>query len=303
MGHHHHHSHAEHTHQINRAFVVAATLNFGFTLIEAIYAILAHSMSLLADAGHNLSDVLGLLFAWGANWLLTKSASERYSYGFKKTTILAALANALLLILATGMIAYESIIRLFDPSPITENIVIIVAFIGIFINGGTALLFIKDSKHDLNIRSAFLHLAGDALISIGVVITGIAIYFTHWHWLDPLVGLLIVIIILIGTWHLVRDSVNSILDAVPRHIEQSAVFSYLEKIPGVKEVHDLHIWGLSTREVALTTHLVMPEIILQDQDYYQINTDLKTKFNIDHVTIQIERGILKNPCGQMDSCG
>ena len=300
-GHHHGHHHGDFK-QNHHAFLIATSLNFGFVIIEAIYALIAHSMSLLADAGHNLGDVFGLIFAWGASYLLTRPATERYSYGYKKTTILAALANAFLLILATGIIAYESILRLLHPVPVTESIIMIAATVGIAVNGGTALLFIKHSKDDLNIKSAFVHLASDALLSLGVVLTGALVLWTHKLWLDPAAGLLIVITILAGTWGLIKDSVNMLLDAVPSKIYQKDVKTYLSKLSGVTAVHDLHIWALSTKEIALTAHLVMPEKILDDHDYHDINDYLKDHFHIDHVTIQVERGHLENPCGQASTC-
>lgn len=298
--HHHGHHHGHHHHvpdTFNLAFALAVGLNFAFTLIEAIYAIAGHSMSLLADAGHNLGDVLGLLFTWGAAWLLTKAANKRFSYGYKRTTILAAILNSLLLVAASAIIAYESISRLLHPGYVNESIIIIVALIGIFINGGTALLFIRGSSDDLNIKSAFLHLAYDALISFGVVITGILILYTGWLWLDPLVGILIVIFILLGTWRLLRDSINLILDAVPHFIDQHAVENFLLKIDGVKAVHDMHIWGLSTKDVALTCHLIMPHRTFTDKDYHDLHEELLHKFKINHSTIQIETNENGNACG------
>jgi cobalt-zinc-cadmium efflux system protein len=307
MAHSHPHDH-DHSHhessapQHHLAFLVATSFNFLFVIAEAVYALMANSMSLLADAGHNLSDVFGLALAWVANWLLTKPSTERYSYGYKKTTILASLSNALLLVFATGIIIYESVLRLLHPTHVTESIIMIVAGVGILINGGTALLFITKSKDDLNIKSAFLHLASDALLSLGVVITGAVVLYTHWLWLDPLVGILIAVAILVGTWGLMRDSVNLILAAVPRHIPQEKVHKYLSTIPGVTAVHDLHIWGLSTREVALTAHLIMPDKALSDEDFHEINDYLKHHFKINHATIQVERGHLENPCGQAGKC-
>lgn len=294
------HDHSHHSHGIlsttNFAFALAVILNVSFTLIEAIYAIYANSTSLLADAGHNLGDVLGLILAWGANWLLTKPASERYSYGYRRTTILAAVINALLLVATSVLIAYEAIEKLSQPQPINEWIVIIVAFIGIIINGGTALLFLRDSKSDLNIKGAFLHLATDALISVGVVLSALIIMWTKWLILDSIVGLIIVLIILYGTWGLLKDSINLMLDSVPSHINQQGVAEYFKALPHVTDLHDLHIWGLSTREVALTVHLVMPNHTLTDEQYHTINHDLKEKFYIDHVTIQVEQGSLEHPC-------
>jgi len=303
--HDHGHSHGHHHHgniSNQKAFLIATTVNFGFVIIEVIYALMANSMSLLADAGHNLGDVIGLVFAWVANYLLTKRASKRYSYGYKKTTVLAAMSNALLLVLATGVIGYESILRLFNPVSIHEHIIMAVAGLGILINGGTALLFIKNSDDDLNIKSAFMHLASDAVLSLGVVITGAVVLFTHWLWLDPLVGLILALTILFSSWGLMRDSVNLIIDAVPKKINQEKVKEYLFKIKGVTAVHDLHIWALSTKETALTAHLVCPDREFSDHDFHVINAYLKTHFHIAHVTLQIERGSLENPCGQVETC-
>lgn len=273
-------------------------------MAEVIYAFIANSMSLFADAGHNFADVIGLVFAFTANWLVTKPASERYSYGYKKTTVLAALFNALLLIFSTGMIIYESIARLLSPvSHINEKIMMIVAGIGILINGGTALLFIKNSAEDLNVKSAFLHLAGDALIALGVVMTGAVILWSKYIWLDAVMGFVIALTILFGTWGIVQDSLNLILDAVPKHIDQEGVKKYLLSLSGVTAVHDLHIWGLSTRETALTAHLIMPDKTwIADHEYARINHDLKEKFRIHHATLQIECGDKDHPCIQSERC-
>lgn len=259
-------------------------------------------MSLLADAAHNFGDVFGLVLAWGASWLLTLPARKRYSYGFKRTTILAALANAVILVATSVLIIYGSIYKLLYLSHVNGYIVMIVATIGIFINGGTALLFMRGAHDDLNIKGAFLHLMGDALISIGVVVAGVLIVYTGWMWLDPVFGLLIVTIILYGTWGLLRDSVSLILDAIPRHINQQAVEDFLREIPGVTAVHDLHIWGLSTKEIALTAHLIMPKDALTDADYRNINETLKNKFRIGHVTIQVEMGSDEYPCHRSEAC-
>jgi cobalt-zinc-cadmium efflux system protein len=206
------------------------------------------------------------------------------------------------LVAATSIIAYESVRKLLHPIPINEYTVIIVALIGILVNGGTAMLFMRGKDNDLNIKSAFLHLAYDAVISFGVVVAGVIILFTKALWIDPLVGLLIVLTILGGTWSLLRDSVNLILDAVPRHINYQGIKDYLSKIAGVTEIHDLHIWSLSTSEIALTAHLVMPERDLHDQDYQEINHDLEHKFKVNHTTIQVEKGTTENPCGQVKTC-
>jgi cobalt-zinc-cadmium efflux system protein len=303
---HHHDHHRPHAHiapqSFNFAFAIAVALNFGFTLFQVMYAFLANSMSLMADAVHNFGDVFGLVLAWGANWLMTLPARKRYSYGYKKTTILSAMANALILAATSALITYESIYKLFNITPVNAYMVIIVAVVGIFINGGTALLFMKGAHDDLNIKGAFLHLLSDAFIAIGVVIAAIIILFTHWLWLDPLIGLCIVAMILWGTWGLLRDSVRLILDAVPRHIDQHGIQEFLQHWPGVKTVHDLHIWGLSTKEVALTVHLIMPDSRLSDADYAKINTVLKKKFKIDHATLQVENGSADYPCQRSEIC-
>jgi len=296
MAHHHHHG----PDTYHRAFAWAVGLNLAFVIIEAVYAILANSMSLLADAGHNLGDVLGLVFAWIASWLMTRQAGERFSYGHRKTSIMAALVNALLLVATSALIAYESIRKLIYPQVVDEMTVIIVALIGIVINGGTAILFMRGRHDDLNIKGAFLHLAYDALISLGVVLTGLLILWTGLYWLDPMVGLLIVVAIMFGTYGLLRDSWNLMLDAVPRNIDQDAVRQYLEQLPGVESIHDLHIWGLSTRESALTAHLFMPERALSDDELSEVNDRLHD-MGIEHVTLQVERSE-QALCRQADGC-
>jgi cobalt-zinc-cadmium efflux system protein len=291
----HEHIHP-HPHNFNKEFAIAVSINFLFSLIEAVYAILAHSMSLLADAGHNLGDVTGLLLAWGANVLLNYNGSLRYSYGFKKTTILASLANALLLVGTAAIIAYEAIYKFFHPSPVGAKIVMVMALIGIFINAGTAALFSKGQKEDLNIRGAFWHLLVDSVISFGVLITAILIAYTGKVILDPIVGLIIVVVILVGSWELIRDSINMVLDAVPHKVDINGVKRYLLNFPGVKAIHDLHIWGLSTREIALTAHLVVPDKYLLDEDYHAINETLWHRFHIHHVTLQVEKSDQDNHC-------
>lgn len=302
--HDHDHSHG-HIHgpvTFNAAFALAVSLNLLFTIVEAGYALAAHSMSLLADAGHNLGDVFGLLMSWGAAWLLGRAATEKYSYGYKKTTLFAALINALILVFACAIIIYESIHRIFAPTPIRELVVIVVAFIGILINGSTALMFLKGSKDDLNIKGAYLHLASDAMISFGVVVTASIVWLTGWMWLDPVVGLVIVLIILRSAWGLLRHSVDLLLGAVPHNVDQQKVLDYLQKLTGVVAVHDMHIWALSTQEFALTAHLVMPNHSLSDADYLEINHVLRDHFKIGHVTIQVEKGETENPCGKALAC-
>lgn len=304
--HSHQHTHSHNSQQairtINTAFAIAVSATLLYTLAEFAYGIMANSMSLLADAAHNLGDVLGLILAWIANWLLTIPARKRYSYGFKRTTIIAALINAFILVATSALIAYESFYKLFNLTTINENVVIVIGIIGIIVNGGSSLLFMRESHADINVKGAFLHLLGDALILVGVVLGAIIIKYTGMHWIDPLLGLLIVAIILWGTWGLLRDSLHLILDAIPHYIDHIGVKEYLSQLPGVKTVHDLHIWGLSTREVALTAHLVMPETKLTDRQYKEINDVLREKFNINHVTIQVESGQLENQCAHGEAC-
>src|SRR5688572_3750617 len=247
-------------------------------------------MALVADAGHNLSDVLSLLIAWGAAYMSERPANARFTYGYKSSSILAALANAGLLLVALGAILFETINRLFDPAPVEGWTMVVVAGVGIVINGATALLFASGRKHDINIRGAFLHMAADALVSVGVVIAGIAILLTGALWIDPVTSLLIVAIIGFGTWGLLRDSVKLALLAVPDSIDESAVRAYLSGLPGVAAVHDLHIWPMSTTETALTAHLVMPQGHPHDAFLHEIAHELEHRFHIGHATVQVETG-------------
>lgn len=299
-GHGHSHSHAPRS--FNTAFAIAVTITLAYTFTEAGYALYAHSSSLLADAVHNLGDGLGLILAWIANWLLSFPARKRYSYGFKRTTIIAALANAFILVATSVLIAYETIQKLLHLTAVNEDIILIVGIIGIFVNVGCSLLFMRGAQDDVNIKGAFLHLMADALILVGVVVSALVIKYTNWLWLDPVVGLIIVGIVLYGTWGLLRDSVNLMMDAVPRYIDYSGVKDYLKNYPGVTTIHDLHIWGLSTKEVALTAHLVMPKQPLTDADYKKINDALTKEFRINHVTLQVETGSLEDPCVQEGTC-
>jgi cobalt-zinc-cadmium efflux system protein len=289
----HSHSHAGHDHShapkdFGTAFLIGVILNAGFVVAEVVYGILGNSLALLADAGHNLSDVLGLLLAWGASILVKRAPTNRYTYGLRSTSILAALVNAALLLLVTGGIAWEAILRFRQPSDVEGKTVIIVAAVGVVINLATALLFMSGRKGDLNVRAAFQHMAGDAAIALGVVIAGFAILYTGWHWLDPLVSLVIALLVIAGTWGLLRDSVALALDAVPPGIDLSKVKGYLASVPGVSEVHDLHIWGMSTTETALTAHLVFPEGFPGDARRIEICGELREHFAIQHATIQIE---------------
>jgi cobalt-zinc-cadmium efflux system protein len=255
-GHHHHHHGNPARH--GRAFVIAIALNSIFVVVEFGYGFIANSTALMADAGHNLSDVLGLLLAWGALLLARRSPSERYTYGLRGTSILAALANAMLLFLACGAIGWEAIQRMAQPPAVAGMTVMAVAAVGILINGLSAWLFFGGRQGDLNIRGAYLHMAADAAVSLGVVLAGLIVMYTGWNWLDPAIGLVIVAVILYGTWGLLRESVQLALNAVPPHIDAAAVAEHLRHLTGVSEIHDLHIWAMSTTESALTVHLVMP---------------------------------------------
>lgn len=306
----HKHSHDDHKgghhhaapSSLNAAFAIAITVTLVYTGTEIVYAFIANSMSLLADAAHNFGDVLGLVMAWVANWLLSFPARKRYSYGFKRTTIIAAFANAAILIATSALIAYESIDKLFHLTDLNENVVIVLGIIGIIVNAGCSMLFMRGAHDDINIKGAFLHLLADALILVGVVMGAIVIKYTGLNWIDPVLGLIIVGIILWGTWGLLRDSISLILDAIPHYIDHVGVHQYLSQIPGVKEIHDFHIWGLSTKEVALTAHLVMPGERLSDADYKKINDHLRETFRINHVTLQVETGSVEEPCIRGKTC-
>ncbi|WP_040328813.1 cation diffusion facilitator family transporter [Acidovorax delafieldii] len=287
-GHDHGHGHSHAPKDFGKAFLIGVVLNTGFVVTEAVYGIVGNSLALLADAGHNLSDVLGLLLAWGASHLVKKAPTGRFTYGLRSTSILAALANAALLLLVTGGIAWEAIGRFREPTAVEGTIVIVVAAIGVVINLATALLFMAGRKGDLNVRAAFLHMAGDAAIALGVVIAGIVIVFTGWHWLDPLVSLVIAMLVIVGTWGLLRDSVNLALQAVPEGIDIAKVRAYLSSVDGVSEVHDLHVWGMSTTETALTAHLIFPGGYPGDAKRNEIAVELREHFSIGHSTIQIE---------------
>ena len=286
------HSH-EHAHDVpadhGRAFAIGIVLNTGFVIVEAVYGVIAGSMALIADAGHNLSDVLALLLAWGASVAAKKPASARFTYGYKSSTILAALANAALLLVAIGMILVETVQRFADPQPIEAGTVMLVAGIGIAINTGTALLFLRGRKHDINIRGAFLHMAADALVSAGVVAAGALIWWTGALWIDPVTSLVIVAVIGWGTWGLAKDSLRMGLLAVPEGVDEDRVRNDLASLPGVEAVHDLHIWPMSTTETALTAHLVIPaghpgDTFLADAAHW-----LEHDHGIGHATLQVER--------------
>lgn len=292
-GHHHHH-HAPAT--FDRAFALGVGLNVAFVLAEFLFGLRAHSLALVSDAGHNLSDVLGLSLAWAGSVLARRGPTPRRTYGMRRFSILAALGNAGFLLVAVGAITVEAIGRLYHPEPVASGIVMVIAAIGILVNTGTALAFMRGRHHDLNVRGAWLHMLGDAAASAGVVLTGLLIGLTGWLWLDPMVSLLLVALILWSTWGLARDSFDLALDAVPPGIDPDEVSAVLRALDGVVEVHDLHIWGMSTTDVALTAHLVRPCGGGEDAVLADATRQLSARFGIAHATIQLERGLAIHPC-------
>lgn len=304
QGHSHGHAHGQahgHSHaptSFGRAFAIGTALNVGFVLVEASYGVAAHSLSLVADAGHNLSDVLGLVLAWVAVVLARRTPTKHRTYGMRRSSILAALANAILLLVTVGGIGVEAVGRLMHPEPVAGMTVIWVASAGIAINGLTAALFMSGHQHDLNVRAAFAHFLADALVSAGVVAAGAVILFTGWEWLDPAVSLVLAVVIIVGTWHLLAQSINLAMDAVPASVDPHAVEAYLSTLDGVTEVHDLHIWGMSTTEVALTAHIVKPASADDNDDALLLGAcrELHDRFGIEHSTIQIERGRGPHDC-------
>lgn len=295
-GHDHQPRHPGHAPGAGRAFAIGIALNATFVVVEWICGVMANSLALIADATHNFSDVLGLVLAWGAMALARRPPSSRFTYGLRGTTILAALGNAMLLLVATGGIAWEAILRFKSTAAVNETIMIWVAVLGVLINAGTALLFMRGSRTDLNVRGAYLHMAADAGVSLGVAVAGFGMLFTGWRWLDPATSLLIVAVIFIGTWGLLRDSVKLALQAAPENVDPLEVRRYLAGLPGVAEVHDLHIWAISTTETALTAHLVMPAGHPGDEFFGQVVHHIETRFRIGHATIQIETGTSGHPC-------
>jgi cobalt-zinc-cadmium efflux system protein len=279
-----------------RAFAVAVALNIGIVVVQAVYGVLAHSTALLADAGHNLSDVLGLLLAWGAIWLARRKPSARYTFGLRSSSILASLVNAVLLLLACGAIASEALYRFTQPAPVAGMTVFAVALGGLLVNGFSAWLFMAGSKHDLNVRGAFLHMAADAGVSGAVAVSGLVILGTGWVWLDPLMSLVVVVVVVWGTWGLLRDSVRLALGAVPSEVDTRRIEAYLRGLPGVEALHDLHVWGLSTTENCLTVHLVMPAGHPGDAYLDDVVAVLGDTFAMHHVTIQIDLGTSTHYC-------
>ncbi len=287
-GHDHGHDHAPA--DFGRAFAIGIVLNTGYVAIEAGYGFAIGSMALLADAGHNLSDILGLVIAWAGATLAKRPASKRFTFGFRGSSILAALFNAVLLLVAVGFIALEAVQRLVYPAPVAGGTIMIVAGIGIIVNGATAMLFARGRKGDINIRGAYLHMAADAAVSAGVVIAGGLILWTGAQWVDPVTSLVIGLVILLSTWGLLRDSVMMSLAAVPPHIESDEVSDALRTLPGVRDVHHVHIWNMSTTEVAMTAHIVMPDGHPGDSFLHEVEAMLSDRFHIGHSTIQIEQG-------------
>ena len=283
---HHGHSHAQET--LGSAFAIGISLNILFVLFEAVFGFLSGSLALLADAGHNLGDVLSLAMVWGAIWLSQKKPTQYRTYGYARSSIYTSLLNAILLLIAIGVIAWEAIERFRDPAPIDSGTVLWVALLGIVINGATALLFLRGKDHDINIRGAYLHMAADAGVSLGVVIAALLMGWTGWLWLDPAVSLMIVVVIAWGTFGLFRESVDMAMDAVPNAIDLPAVRAYLLQQDDVVDVHDLHIWPLSTTSVALTAHVVRSTNVVDDAWHQKVSAGLKEKFGIDHPTVQLE---------------
>jgi cobalt-zinc-cadmium efflux system protein len=300
-GHAHGHAHGHHHHapaDFGRAFLIGIVLNTGFVVVEAVAGFLYGSMALVADAGHNLSDVLALALAWIAAIAARRPATGRFTYGYKSSTILAALANALLLAIAIGAILFETFHRLMEPQAPQGMAMIVVAGIGIAINALTAMLFMR-GQNDLNIRGAYLHMVADALVSVGVVLAGLAILLTGLAWIDAVVSLGILAVIAWGTWGLARDSVAMGLNAAPANIDLGEVRRHLAGLDGVAAVHDLHVWPMSTTETALTAHLVMPQRPASDSFLHDVAASLAARFGVDHATIQIESGETpcSHPCG------
>jgi cobalt-zinc-cadmium efflux system protein len=295
--HRHSHSHEHHHSETDgRAFLVGVVLNSAIVVVEAIYGVVAHSMALLADAGHNLGDVLGLVLAGGATFLAQRRPTKRRTYGYRRLTLLSALANAIFLLVATGAIAWESIRRLSAPEAVATGPVIVVASIAVVVNAASALLFLRQSHRDLNVRAAFLHLSGDAGIALAVIVASVVMARTGWLLVDPILSLVVAGLILISTWTLLRRSMNLVLDAVPEAIDIDEVRGYLAALPHVREVHDLHVWAMSTTETALTAHLVMPGNVCEPAFLWGVCGELHDRFGIEHSTLQVDPEDAPEPC-------
>jgi len=293
-GHHHGHSHAPAN--FGRAFAIGIALNAGFVVVEWLFGIAAHSLALLADAAHNLGDVLSLLLAWGATRLAQRRPSGRFTYGLRGSSILAALLNGLALMLVTGGLAWEAVRRISEPEPVVGGLVIAVSLVGVAVNGFTAWLFMRGAKSDLNVRGAYLHMAADAAVSLAVAIAGGVVMLTGWNWLDPLATLVVSAVIVWSSWDLLVQSLRLALQGVPAGIDATAVRAKLAALPGVREVHDLHIWAMSTTENALTAHLVMPSGHPGDAFLQHLGHELHEQFEIHHCTVQIEVSDTSQAC-------
>ena len=284
--------------RFDRAFAVGISLNATFVVVEAVFGVLSGSLALLADAGHNLGDVVGLLLAWGASVLVRRAPTSRHTYGFRRTSVLASMVNAVVLLVAVGALGVEAIQRFGQPSPVASGTVMAVAAVGVVINGFTAWMLHAGHAHDLNIRGAYLHMAGDAVISLGVVVSALVMSLTGWLWLDPAVTLAIALAIGLSSWGLLLESWHLVMDAVPARVPIADVQAYLAGLPGVCAVHDLHVWAMSTSEVALTVHLVKPDGQIDDAWMSRVNAELGDRFHIHHTAIQCERGDASHPCAQ-----
>lgn len=292
-GHDHDHAHGHHHPPpagLTRAFAIGIALNVVFVVVEFTYGLVASSLALIADAGHNLSDVLSLMLAWGATRLARRDATPHRTYGFRRGTILSSLLSSTLLLGAMGAIAWEALLRFREPTPVAGTVMILVAAIGVIINGITAWLFASGRHDDLNVRAAFLHMVADAAVSVGVVIGGIGVLMLGWLWLDPAISLVIVIVIVVGTWGVLTESLDMAFDAVPKNVDPHDVREYLQRVPGVTGIHDLHIWAMSTTETALTAHLVVPEGRRDDDFLHGVARELEHRFGIAHATLQVECG-------------
>ena len=274
----------------SRVFAVGIFLNISYVAVEFFIGLWIGSLGLLADAGHNLGDVFGLLIAWFAHFMTKRQPTRYRTYGFKRSSILAAMFNGFMILFVAGAIAWEAIRRLLSPQPVQGLVIIVVAAAGVVINSLTAYLLHSSGKNDLNIRGAFLHMFADASLSLGVVLGGVMIYFTDWLWIDPLVSLMVVLVIILSSWDLFKKSLNLALDAVPPNIDPLSIRNYLSDLPGITDVHHLHIWAMSTTETAMTVHLIKPDGRTDDQMLRDISDNLRNQFKIDHVTIQLENG-------------
>ena len=283
----HNHDHGEVNY--NKAFIIGSLLNISFILIELWFGYSSKSLSLVSDAIHNTTDVFGLFISWAGIWFATRKPTNKRTYGFGRGSILTSLINAIIILVAAGGIFVEGIHRLGSPVSVMGSTVVWVAIIGILINGITALLFLQGRKNDINIRGAFVHMAVDALVSLGVVVAGLLITLTGFAWIDPIVSIIIAGIIVLTTWSLMKDSLNLALDAVPEHVNRDEIKKYLETLPGVCAVHDLHIWAISTKETGLTAHLVHGDITIAENVVQKATKELESKFSIGHVTLQVER--------------